>query len=260
MNYTSIIHPKTAGISVSRSFNLGVANYDLRETYSPDTAMWKSKVLDLVSPKYSPNRGYIFDHSRYNNHGAIIGATWKCLPSGLWVLNYDGTDDYVTVTHNASVSFGLTDSFSILVWFRSTGVVTPTYGTIATKRSGTENYSLYLNQTSNNLIFDMYDGAANPNVVIIANHGDNVWRLCAAVRSVADDKLYLSLNAGAQSNAIDTTTVTSANVGNLLWGWNGGGGGRYFPGQIALPRIFKRALSAAEIKAIFDTERDLLGV
>lgn len=36
----------------------------------------------------------IRDRSGNNNHGTITGATWSRLPSGLWVLSFDG-DDYI---------------------------------------------------------------------------------------------------------------------------------------------------------------------
>ena len=96
MTYRSIVAPKTDKIAVSHSHALGVANYDLEELYSPDTAFWKSKVLDLGSPKYNPNKTYWFDRSRYRNHGTISGATWAQLPSGIWGLKFDG-NDYITI-------------------------------------------------------------------------------------------------------------------------------------------------------------------
>jgi len=38
-----------------------------------------------------PNSGSkIHDRSPYGNHGAITGATWQRLPSGLWCLSFDG--------------------------------------------------------------------------------------------------------------------------------------------------------------------------
>ena len=36
----------------------------------------------------------IHDRSPYGNHGTITGATWVRLPSGLWCLSFDGSDDY----------------------------------------------------------------------------------------------------------------------------------------------------------------------
>lgn len=90
----SVIRPTVAKGFAIRQMGLGTDSYDLTETYPPDTGMWQSKVLDFGSPKFQPNPTYIFDRSRYNNHGTITGATWTRLPSGLWGLSFDA-DDYV---------------------------------------------------------------------------------------------------------------------------------------------------------------------
>ena len=37
----------------------------------------------------------IYDRSSYGNNVTVMGATWKVLPSGLWHLYFDGTDDYL---------------------------------------------------------------------------------------------------------------------------------------------------------------------
>jgi len=49
-------------------------------------------VLDLVSPQFINGDGKIVDFSGSGNHGTITGATKVRLPSGWWVLDFDGTD------------------------------------------------------------------------------------------------------------------------------------------------------------------------
>lgn len=107
---------------VSHQTNLGVSTYDLDELYSPDTELWKSKVLDLGSPKYQPQVAaaptrYWFDRSRYQRHGTITGATWKQLPSGVWVLSFDG-DDYIT----AGTGIVLSGDFTLEAWTKITTI------------------------------------------------------------------------------------------------------------------------------------------
>jgi len=55
----------------------------------------------------------IWDRAGTNN-GAITGATWVRLPSGLWVLSFDGNDK-VTITDNAGIRVG-TGDFTIGCW------------------------------------------------------------------------------------------------------------------------------------------------
>jgi len=59
----------------------------------------------------------IRDRSGKGNHGTITGALWKRLPSGLWYLDFDGTDDNVNCGSAASLDFGAA-SFLAMGWFR----------------------------------------------------------------------------------------------------------------------------------------------
>ena len=102
--YKPVITPKTANITVVENTNLGVNSYEMDELWSPDTDIWKSKVLDVGSPKYNTNSTYWFDRSRYRNHGTITGAVWKQLASGAWVLSMDGTDDYAELDDGSVAS------------------------------------------------------------------------------------------------------------------------------------------------------------
>ncbi len=74
-------------------------------------------VLDLPGLPGAGNK--IYDRSPYGNHGTITGAVWKRLPSGLWVLNFDGSDDRVDCGDDPSLSPGLGD-WSISVWIKAT--------------------------------------------------------------------------------------------------------------------------------------------
>ena len=56
------------------------------------------------------------DISRYKNHGTITGATWVRLPSGLWVLSFDG-NDYISCT---IADPG--DVYSIIAWVKPTNL------------------------------------------------------------------------------------------------------------------------------------------
>uniref|UniRef100_A0A6M3KMJ4 Uncharacterized protein n=1 Tax=viral metagenome TaxID=1070528 RepID=A0A6M3KMJ4_9ZZZZ len=44
---------------------------------------------------YPPLGSTIYDRSGQDNDGTITGATWVRLPSGLYGISYDGTDDLV---------------------------------------------------------------------------------------------------------------------------------------------------------------------
>lgn len=69
-----------------------------KRTYPPPAG----SVLWL--PGYPPLGSTIRDFSGNNNHGTITGATWSRLPSGLWVLNFDGADDIINCGSGASLA------------------------------------------------------------------------------------------------------------------------------------------------------------
>ncbi len=71
-------------------------------------------VLHLTG--YPPGGATITDFSGQGNHGTITGATWVRLPSGLWVLSFDG-DDYVGCGN--AVNLQITNNLGIEVWFKT---------------------------------------------------------------------------------------------------------------------------------------------
>ena len=93
---------------------------------APDNAL--RNILRRVPPNsvlYYPGLDWanwhsntILDYSGRRNNGTISGAVQKRLPSGLWYLDYDGTDDYVSCADVADWDLG-TGDFTLLCWFRN---------------------------------------------------------------------------------------------------------------------------------------------
>ena len=255
MRYSSIIVPKTAKVSVSRSTNLGVADYDLDELYSPDTAFWKSKVLDLASPKYSPNKTYIFDRSRYNNHGTIVGATWVRLPSGLWGLSFDGIDDYITGAAKVDVSAG----FTCLMWWKrsgdSGGVTNSDYHILISALNGYATYGnrLLVNKAGTSLLGQAHAGGLlKTDVSVIAAAP---WQQVGFMWDTA--KVYTIVNGVLSAG---TAAVGALSAGAAVWimGWLDA---NHFiaNGLIGLPLV-TGVMTAAQILNFYNQTRHLFGV
>ncbi len=51
-----------------------------------------------------PQSATIRDRSGNNNHGTLYGPTWERLSSGLPILNFDGSDDYIDCGSDASLA------------------------------------------------------------------------------------------------------------------------------------------------------------
>jgi len=92
----NLIIPRAAHAQVSHTTKLGTASYHLDDQYSPDSDMWRKKVIHL-GPMIAKVPGYWWDRSRYQNHATITGATWIQQANGLWVMSLDGVDDYLNL-------------------------------------------------------------------------------------------------------------------------------------------------------------------
>lgn len=68
---------------------------------------------------------------RTKNDGTITGAIWKRLPSGLWYLDYDATDDEIVVTKDSSID--ITGKITIKGWYYPTGWGEDNYGRLFNK-------------------------------------------------------------------------------------------------------------------------------
>lgn len=58
----------------------------------------------------------LWDRSNGGNDGTIMGATWKRLPSGLWITESDGSDDKI-IANNVSIG-SAPQYFSIVFWLK----------------------------------------------------------------------------------------------------------------------------------------------
>jgi len=250
---SKIITPRAGNISVSRQTNLGVADYDLDQLYSPDNAYAQSCVLDLASPKYSPNKTYIFDKSRYGNHGTITGATRVRLPSGLWVLNFDG-DDSVSI---ASSIQPLAAQGTIEIWAYMANWADNTQRVIFdTTDVGGINRLLIRKQTNNTPLF--YGGASGELSIEGASAlSGSGWKFWVAT--------YATNNCAFRINAVsigtdNVVTVPTFTTGLVKLGRTADGPAAFFNGQQALHRINNAVLSTAVTDGHFNQERSYFGI
>ncbi len=209
MVYSPIVTPKAVEGWASRSFDLGTHTYDLNDLYSPDTELYKSVVLDLVSPKYIPNKRHVFDKSKYGNHGTITGAVWRQLPSGLWALSFDG-DDLINIddalTPIASDTVG-----TINMWVKA-GDATPAATEMFICFGDTDATTiirLYLASADAKLYADAYDGGVKQweRRVNVAPFTDDEFALITLVHNGTGPNLYFNGLNVAQT-VVDSTDST----------------------------------------------------
>ena len=212
----------------------------------------------------------IYDRSPYGNHGTITGATWKRLPSGLWCLDFDGTDDNGDCGDADVFSFtdgaGTDKPFTMLVWIKPD--VPWASGDIISKRLSTTTLEYFLTFSSNGTAYlRLYNsGGTINNLTKTLDDAieEGKWVLMGATYDGSEVHTGLILyKNGLVADATGAETGTYTGMGNssapLTIGARSGGA-PYFDGGIALPRIYNRALSALEIQNHFNREKHLFGV
>lgn len=208
---------------------------------------------------YSPsalNALSLVDRSRNQNNGTFSNVTWTQLPSGLWTMNFNGTTSYVEIPDSPTMR--MTQGGTILAWIKANSLGESDNGRIIDKSSalGSVNGYLLMIAGTNNIYFQINGGTfliSSNNAVPFSTHK------LVAITFGANRKVYV--------NAVDVTasggseTALPPNVsGAVRIGNRAGATDRTFDGQISLPRIYNRVLSATELLRIFTSERGLFGV
>ncbi len=169
-------------------------------------------------------------------------------------LDFDGTDDVVTIADSDLIDFDTDDDFTIAVWVKlpvnqsDTGM---NQNSILEKKADAYPYVLNVaNQThatNGRIIAARYDGSSVPAVTSATSCNDNEWHHAAFVKDGETLKLYID---GAEEDSATDTTSSSTTNSAVLWIGKRQAFSTYFEGLIDDVRIYGRALSDSEIAAI----------
>ena len=225
------------------------SNYGL--TFRPDasTVLWLPGQDDAYSST-------IRDRSGNGNDGTITGATWKNdTPGGIWYLDFDGADDYVTIANHASLD--MTDAITMGCWLYPIGGPA-TFAHMFARGNPAEPTFRYVvsNQTLQVLLAN-----AGGQVAISSASGVftmNIWQYFAFTWADSDDTVRIYVNG----NEVKNGTVTGPLVpvaSDMLIGITSDLGNE-LEGGLALPRLNSTALSVPVLQAHYNQERHLFGV
>ncbi|MBI1895114.1 MAG: putative Ig domain-containing protein [Acidobacteria bacterium] len=192
------------------------------------------------------------------NHGTLQGGAGFAAGQVGQGFSFDGVDDTVSVPNSATLN--PTGGITITAWIRPLGTVTSlpspnSVRTIVSKPAGLSWSSPYASydlrirgaEESQQLEFWTNDFSRELNSTVSIPVG--VWTFVAATYDGASEKIYLNgaLNA---SRAVSGAIVPSAE--NLVIGSRSlTAPGEFFTGNIDEVDIYSRALTAAEIAAIY---------
>jgi len=205
---------------------------------------------------YLKGGDHLHDFSPENNHGDIKGAVWKDGRCG-WILKFDGVDDYVDfgtnaelrnqkVTISAWVYWNeLPDNYEYIV---SLGYAdSSSQGVKLASASDTNTYEVALYGSDGNL----YNFKAS-------SISTGQWDFMVLTYNGSALKLYRN---GSQVDSIDVSVTVSydSSVPDVL-GYAPDRNARYFPGKIAIVRIYKITKSDSWISRRFERTRGIFGV
>jgi hypothetical protein len=198
------------------------------------------------------------DASDQNNDGTLTTMD----PNTDWVsgkagnggaLDFDGSDDYVSVTNETNFDFERTDSFSMFVWINQDASAD---NTIVGKMSDTApNTGFEIRTTSDKIRAILRNDNSPANQIIVDStsaisssqwyHVGFTYDGSSAASGVI---VYIDGVAETPSVVSDTLSATILHNLNFTIGNRSDGTGAVWNGKIDEVRVYNRALSAAEIR------------
>ena len=221
--------------------------------------------LDAADRNSYPGSGTTWtDLSGNGNTGTLVnGVGYNSANFGSLV--FDGVNDFVNITDNASVSSVGNGNFSITAFVR----VNSSAGTKNIWRrdnfqnQGAENRRIISLGVSSSGFpsFGVYDGNNN-GATYSQNICDNNWHYLVGVYESSTKTQYLYENGVLRTQAvyINTQSFNTLNqpwcVGNVNTTYNG----EWYTGNIAQVSIYNRALTATEIQQNFNATRSRFSI
>ncbi len=179
---------------------------------------------------------------------------------GSYAGQFNGNDDRLSAPNNGL----LLNSGSVEMWIRPA----ENWGDIGLGRRSLISWGTGPGWSANYCMFKKYQGSSNSAFYCYntnstqrfwAGAGDfnfaqNSWHFLVVTWSTSEAKIYID---GAFSTVDDTLTISDLNIGTTvrIGGDTFGEGGDYFNGLIDDVRVYNRALSAAEIMAIYNATK-----
>lgn len=222
-------------------------------------------LLDAGNSRSYPGSGNIwYDLTSYSNNATLVNSPVYNNTH----FSFNGTNQYCSVTNNEKLNSldAFANSYSIQMWVRSSDPVpTNTFGArLIEKRSAGGNYpfswqtNFSLNERLGLFVF------ASPQIPFVdvgnlTNLWDSVWHQVVMVVDFNSDKIIGYRDGVNVSEATNTTTVSSANSGDVRIATNSDNTTPY-TGDIGQVAIYDRVLSASEVLQNYNVTKGRFGL
>ena len=200
------------------------------------------RVLDLSYHPLDVRSGRWVDLSRKGNHGTPYGgARPYMIAPGVMGFEFDGSNGYVACKYDRSLHFGVGESFTVSVWFK-TDDTSHNQELVASNTAAQPSYILFLG-TNLRLYWRLDDGPNLLNLQGSSNPFDDKWHNLVGTYNADTDigEMYFDANLDASGKKALGSLVTTHDIwiGHTAY---------YFNGLIAQPIIENRAWSEAEVR------------
>jgi len=215
--------------------------------------------LDAGGKRSYPGAGTTwYDMSGNENNGTLTsGPTFD--PANGGSIDFDGSDDYVSVGNNASLNFGTNQDFSIELWFNTTQRDSSGKEMIQ-KQDGGVFYQIRgpISGQSDKIRVQIDDDTTQTSLYSeTTNLDDGNWHDVVVVRDYGNT-LYMYIDGAEDNTVSDSTGSIDDNDEPLIVGAGGGSDNvidTFFDGRIASVRIYNSALTAAEVRQNYNATK-----
>ena len=221
--------------------------------------------LDAADRNSYPGSGTAWrDLSGNNNTGTLTnGPTFSSANGGR--IAFDGTDDYVITTVNATPTLDITSQITLETWLLSTALASSLHGDgIMSKGVSSDAnsgvYETLLTQGTgvNNPFFRMRIGASTP-VYNPTNIPINLNQIYQFVSTYNGSIMRIYINGVESGAGLSTSGNIQSNTQQLTLGVRylhpGTANDSFFSGNMYINRIYNRALSATEILQNYNAQK-----
>lgn len=195
------------------------------------------------------------DRSGQGNDGKLVSMNRKTSVDGGALgqaLSFDGSSGFIDLAKPSSLS--LTGGISVSAWIKANSTTCASYCDIVANYDSSGQTAQYEFTVHNGtLLFDAASSNVFENDTSTFSLSSGTWYHVVAVRDAANTATQIYVNGSATTvNRVGSVTVPSAGFGRTAIGRAGDFAGQYFPGMIDDVRIYNRALSAAEVKQLYN--------
>ena len=179
---------------------------------------------------------------------ATAGRKTVLVDRSVWSF---GTDDYLEVSDNSLLDFGVGDSFTVMMVYRD-WVSSGTQAMVSKVDGPTTTFAGYaLYKGTRTVYIDVLDAATQTYRSLDNTAGATGQVLVSTgIRDAAADTVNLYRWDGQPNPAADTTTATFANSVPLRIGRFSGASTSYLDAEVFAVAVWRRALTAAEVAQV----------